>query len=210
MMSADEILFISHIEESTNLLGPFRRFVIWVHGCCFDCKGCLAHNTKFGSYKRMTVKELGRLILRQENIEGITISGGEPFLQANALRKLIDYLRAEKDLGVIIYSGFIREQLVQKSEYKSLLEVTDILIDGPYIEELDTGQPYIGSSNQKIHQLSGRYIDDNAYYRVKGRRAEIKIYSDQVVLVGVPSKEALKTWNDLKEKARGMQDDFGN
>ena len=209
-MSADEILLISHIEESTTLLGPFQRFVIWVHGCCFDCKGCLAHNTKFGEYKRMTIEELGKLILQQENIEGITISGGEPFLQANALRKLIDYLRIKKDLGVIIYSGFTMEQLDQKPECKSLLEVTDILIDGPYIEDLDIGQPYIGSSNQVIHQLSGRYIKDASYYKAKGRRAEIKIYSDQVVLVGVPSKEALKTWNDLKEKARGMQDDFGN
>lgn len=209
-MSADEILFISHIEESTTLLGPFQRFVIWVHGCCFDCKGCLAHNTKFGEYKRMTIEELGNLILQQENIEGITISGGEPFLQANALRKLIDFLRAKKDLGVIIYSGFTMEQLDLKPEYKGLLKVTDILIDGPYVEELDIGQPYIGSSNQVIHQLSGRYINDASYYKAKGRRAEIKIYSDQVVLVGVPSKEALKIWNDLKEKARGMQDDFGN
>lgn len=191
-------------------MGPFQRFVIWVHGCCFDCKGCIAHNTKHGSYKRMTIEELGRLILRKENIEGITISGGEPFLQANALRKLIDYLRARRNLGVIIYSGFTKEQLDQKPEYKSLLKVTDILIDGPYIEELDIGQPYVGSSNQVIHQLSDRYINDVSYYREKGRRAEIKIYSDQVVLVGVPSKEALKTWNDLKEKARGMQDDFGN
>lgn len=209
-MSADEILFISHIEESTTLLGPFKRFVIWVHGCCFDCKGCLAHNTKHGTYKKMTVEELGEIILQQKDIEGITISGGEPFLQANALRKLIDYLRARKDLGVIIYSGFKRNQLEQKPEYQALLMVTDILIDGPYIEELDIGQPYIGSSNQKIHQLSERYINDASYYSQKGRRAEIKIFSDQVVLVGVPSKEALKTWNDLKEKARGMQDDFGN
>ena len=209
-MGADEILFISHIDESTTLLGPFQRFVIWVHGCCFDCKGCLAYNTKYGAYKRMAVEELGKIILQQENIEGITISGGEPFLQANALRKLIDYLRARKDLGVIIYSGFKKEQLDQKPEYKALLEMTDILIDGPYIEELDIGQPYIGSSNQVLHQLSDRYINDVSYYKKKGRRAEIKIYSDQVVLVGVPSKEALKTWNDLKEKARGMQDDFGN
>ena len=209
-MSADEILFISHIEESTTLLGPFKRFVIWVHGCCFDCKGCLAHNTKHGTYKKMTVEELGEIILQQKNIEGLTISGGEPFLQANALRKLINYLRVRKDLGVIIYSGFKRDQLEQKPEYQALLMVTDILIDGPYIEELDIGQPYIGSSNQKIHQLSERYINDASYYSPKGRRAEIKIYSDQVVLVGVPSKEALKTWNDLKEKARGMQDDFGN
>ena len=198
-MSADEILFISHIEESTTLLGPFKRFVIWVHGCCFDCKGCLAHNTKHGTYKQMTVEELGEIILQQKNIEGLTISGGEPFLQANALRKLIDYLRARKDLGVIIYSGFKRNQLEQKPEYQALLMVTDILIDGPYIEELDIGQPYIGSSNQKIHQLSERYINDASYYSQKGRRAEIKIFSDQVVLVGVPSKEALKTWNDLKE-----------
>lgn len=72
---------ISHMESNTTLLGPYERFVIWVHGCCFNCDGCLANNTKVGDGQPVKIRELVGLILKS-NTEGITISGGEPFLQA--------------------------------------------------------------------------------------------------------------------------------
>ena len=76
-MSDDGIILISHTEKNTDLLGPYRRFVIWVHGCCFDCDGCLAENTKNGAYTEKNISELAQEILRSDT-EGITISGGEP------------------------------------------------------------------------------------------------------------------------------------
>ena len=72
---SDKIL-ISHTEKNTDLLGPYRRFVIWVHGCCFDCEGCLAENTKNGAYTETDIKELAQEILMSDT-EGITISGRE-------------------------------------------------------------------------------------------------------------------------------------
>lgn len=201
---------ISHYERSTNLLGPYQRFVIWVHGCCFDCEGCLAENTKHGPGDRVSIEKLGELIL-EENIEGITISGGEPFLQAESLAALIRHIKEQRDLGVIIYTGFTLDEILKDKEKRNLLTMTDILIDGKYVKELDDGRAYVGSSNQNIHQLSERYRDiTEQYYKKSGRRAEIRIEKDRVILIGVPSKEALNVWNDLKRRAGGITDDFGN
>ena len=207
-MSQDTKILISHTEKNTDLLGPYRRFVIWVHGCCFACEGCLAENTKNGAYTEMSVKDLAQEILMSDT-EGITISGGEPFLQAEALFELITLLKSVRDTGVIIYSGFTLEELQENDENKNLLRVTDILIDGRYIKELDDGRAYIGSSNQRLHYLSDRYKNiGESYYSSYKRRAEIKINPNEVVLVGVPSKNVLDVWQKLKEKSGGNIGEF--
>lgn len=195
------MLKISHYESSTELLGPYNRFVIWVHGCCFDCEGCLAHNTKFGEYTELTLNELCEMILASDT-EGITISGGEPFMQAKELALLIKMLREKRDIGVIVYSGFTHEELELKPEYADLLNEIDILIDGRYVRELDDGRAYVGSSNQRIIYLTERYKEiGEKYYSTKKRQAEIKFTKDKVMLIGVPSANALNVWNDIKRKS---------
>ena len=207
-MSDDGIILISHTEKNTDLLGPYRRFVIWVHGCCFDCDGCLAENTKNGVYTEKNISELAQEILRSDT-EGITISGGEPFLQAKGLFQLVSLVKSTKDIGVIIYSGFTLEELKKDESNLRLLSATDILIDGRYIKELDDGRAYIGSSNQRLHYLSGRYENiGKEYYSSYKRRAEIKINPNEVVLVGVPSKNVLDVWQKLKEKSGGNTGEF--
>lgn len=201
-------LRISHIEKSTELLGPFCRFVIWVHGCCFSCKGCLAENTKHGTPTYIDINELSEEIVAS-GCEGITISGGEPFLQADKLSVLIEKIKSIRDIGVIIYSGFTLEEIQKDPNKAMLLPYVDLLIDGQYIEELDVGQPYIGSTNQIIHYLSSRYLGaGRLYYAAKSRKAEIKITSKQAILIGVPSKKVLAVWNELKKKSGGTGNDL--
>ena len=202
------VIRISHIEESTNLLGPFNRFVIWVHGCCFDCEGCLAENAKHGTYDEINVDVLAQRI-SNSNCEGITISGGEPFLQANAITHLIRNIKKKRDIGVIVYSGFTLAELERDEEKAPLLSDIDILIDGRYIKELDDDRAYVGSSNQIIHYLSPRYKNiGKDYYAADKRRAEIKLTGTQAILIGVPSHNVLRTWQDIKNKSGGMNNDF--
>lgn len=202
------IIRISHVEESTDLLGPYNRFVIWVHGCCFDCEGCLAENTKNGTYEKVEVDSLATQIVNSQ-CEGITISGGEPFLQSNVLFNLIRKIKKQRDIGVIAYSGFTLDELRQDNEMSLLLTEIDILIDGRYIKELDDNRAYVGSSNQIIHYLSSRYTNiGKEYYGASKRRAEIKLTGTRAILIGVPSHNVLKTWQDIKEKSGGMDNDF--
>lgn len=203
------VLKIAHIEENTHLLGPYNRFVIWVHGCCFNCEGCLATNTKNGIYEVVDIDELAQRIAKS-SCEGITISGGEPFLQANLLLRLIKKTRLLRDIGVIIYSGFTIDEIKLDVEKYSLLSEIDILIDGKYIKALDDGRAYVGSSNQKIYFLSERYeVVGKKYYSLQQkRRAEIKLSSEKAVLIGVPSENVLSIWKKIKEKSGGMKNDF--
>lgn len=75
--------------ESTRLLGPGDRAVLWVFGCCFDCPGCIAYNFKHGSYYEDTVDSIVDWILSTGK-KDITISGGEPMLQAEKLATVLD------------------------------------------------------------------------------------------------------------------------
>ena len=123
------------------------------------------------------------------------------FLQAAALSKLISDIKEQRDIGVIIYSGFTLKEIKQ-DEKSSLLSEIDVLIDGRYIKELDNNRAYVGSSNQIIHYLSSRYANiGKDYYAANKRRAEIKLNGTQAILIGVPSHNVLKAWQDIKKKA---------
>ena len=200
-------LRISHTESNSTLLGPFNRFVIWVHGCCFDCEGCLAINTRFGAYKEVDINDLAEEIISSA-CEGVTISGGEPFLQAQELSLLIEIVRARKDIGVIVYSGFTLQEIEDDSEKLPLLKHVDILIDGRYEKDLDDGRAYVGSSNQVIHYLTKRYKESGEkYYSASKRKAEIKFTPNQAILIGVPSKNVLNMWQNLKSKSAGVNNE---
>lgn len=115
----------------------------------------------------------------------------------------------QRDIGVIVYTGFTLDELKHDDEKTSFLPYIDVLIDGRYIKELDNNRAYIGSSNQVIHYLSPRYKTiGQTYYAAKKRRAEIKLTGTQAILIGVPSHNVLKTWQDIKEKSGGMRNDF--
>ena len=207
-MNGKVTLNISHTEAHSDLLGPGDRFVIWVYGCCFDCEGCLARNTRFGAYREVSVSDLAGEIIHS-GCDGITVSGGEPFLQAEALAKLVREVQSERDIGVIVYSGFTLEELKERSDALALLHQTDILIDGRYEKNRDDGRAYICSSNQRLHYLTDRYRSvGEKYYSAPKRRAEIRFSADRVTLIGVPSADVLKIWQEIKAKNGGAENDF--
>jgi anaerobic ribonucleoside-triphosphate reductase activating protein len=143
-----------------KVLGPFSRAVIWVQGCDFGCKGCIVPESwERDAGEDVDISELVDWILNQPSIEGITLSGGEPMLQAEALSTLIDRIRTEKDLGVMCYTGFRLEHLQKQgtASQKTLLTKIDILIDGVYVENLQDDLLWRGSSNQRLLLLSNRY-----------------------------------------------------
>lgn len=86
-------LYMAH--PRTQALGPFLRYAIWVQGCNKCCPGCISPDARplDGGYA-VEVEKLVHDILSQPDIEGITISGGEPFLQQVALCELIDAVRS--------------------------------------------------------------------------------------------------------------------
>ena len=204
------IRYAERIHDCT-VLGPGgERAVVWVHGCCFDCKGCIADNYKSGPYHEVTPKEMADwYCLRGRKTEGITISGGEPFLQAGELAEMIRLIRKKRDLGVIVYTGFLYEELEERAkedeEIMQFLREIDLLIDGPYKEELDLNQMAVGSGNQRILQLTDHYkYDVEDYYKYRGRRVEIRIFDGKSMLVGVPAHDQKLLWKKINKKPAEM------
>lgn len=200
-----EKLNISHFVEHTKMLGPYSRSALWVSGCCFSCQGCVAQEMNQDKPSIVDVGYLSRIFLEIRGTEGITISGGEPFLQAEGLCELIKRIQKERDYGVIVYTGFTLQELIEGGDCNQLelLKYVDILIDGRYILSQDDGRAYRGSSNQIIRQLSRRYQDVfGSYYKNdKKRNIEINVTETNVYMVGVPSKYGLETWRKFKRKA---------
>ena len=99
-------------------------------------------------------------LARETYIEGVTFLGGEPFEQAEALGIIAEQVK-EKGLSVVCFTGGKLEELRENPVNQKLLDNTDLLIDGEFIEELtDYSRPWCGSSNQRYHFLTDRYNEE--------------------------------------------------
>lgn len=150
----DEKIRIAGIIEESIVDGPGIRYVIFTQGCPHNCQGC--HNPQthdFNSGKIVNIEEIVDNINENPLLKGITLSGGEPFMQAKVLSKLIDKI-SNRNLDIITYTGFKFEDLLntanEENNFLELLNRTDILIDGKFEEQnKDENLMYRGSSNQR-------------------------------------------------------------
>ena len=148
---------LSGITPESLVDGPGLRYVIFTQGCFHRCPNC--HNPDswdIDAGKLFFVKEIIRIIRKlNKNIQGITFSGGEPFLQAYELAQIAKEAR-KIGLDVVTYTGFAYEELIRMNDsgVNALLFSSDILIDGKYIHELKSASTqFCGSSNQRIIDL---------------------------------------------------------
>ena len=199
----DIFLNLAAAVKSTGALGPGRRAALWTQGCVFHCPGCVAPDwIPIQPAHLITVDVVLDFLLGDPHINGITISGGEPMLQASALARLVRMARRRRDLDVICFTGFQRSQLERTPPFpgiSDLLNEVDVLIDGPYIARLNDNIGLRGSSNQRIHYLSDRLRGADLEHW--NRRSEICLLEGQAVMVGVPPLtlgEAFNQANELK------------
>ena len=154
------------IESDSMVDGDGIRVVLWCQGCSLHCKGC--HNPHTWSFEdglewnEDSEKELFNK-LNHSYIKGITFSGGHPLEKENIFEvyKIASRVKSEyPDKDIWLYTGFTYEDILVRAYtstnaedkiLRKLLSKIDILVDGPYIEELrDISLAYRGSSNQRI------------------------------------------------------------
>ena len=153
------VMQLSGIVEESIVDGPGLRYVLFTQGCPHHCKGC--HNPQTHSFEGgfpFTAEAALAQIRENPLLAGVTFSGGEPFAQAEALCAVAEGVRA---LGknVVAYTGYTYEQLLARTDIwtRRLLEMIDLLIDGPYVEELrDLELQFRGSSNQRLLDREAR------------------------------------------------------
>jgi anaerobic ribonucleoside-triphosphate reductase activating protein len=157
-------LLISGIVKESVVDGPGLRYVIFTQGCHKRCIGCHNPHTQdlTGGYE-ILVTELLNSILETKLVNGITFSGGEPFIQAQACAELARLVKKRrKEFNIVAYSGYYYAELLVIAEkqpaIREFLQYIDILIDGPYDETRKAyNLPFCGSSNQNVIDLRAAY-----------------------------------------------------
>lgn len=150
-----EIRIAGIVEEST-VDGPGIRYTVFTQGCLHNCFGC--HNPKTHPLNGGHTIEIDAIISNIKKdplINGLTISGGEPFLQ---IKEILDLSKKAKEIGknIIIYTGYTYEQLVSlnNDDIFDILKIADYLVDGKFeIEKKSYTLLFKGSSNQRIIDL---------------------------------------------------------
>lgn len=137
--------------------GEGVRCSLYVSGCPFACRGCYNKVAQDFSYGSPYTKELEDQIisdLAADYCQGLTLLGGEPFLNTQVSLSLSKRVKAEfgEQKDIWAWSGYTFEELINGSDDKvELLKLIDVLVDGKFIEEKkDLNLAFRGSSNQKI------------------------------------------------------------
>ena len=149
----DKIRIAGVVKEST-VDGPGFRYVIFTQGCPHHCEGCHnpeTHDMNGGHLESITT--IVEDIKKNPLLKGVTLSGGDPFMQAKKLVKLLNMLDLNR-YTVMTYTGFKYEYLLENANnengYLELLKLTDVLIDGKFVLELKSEEAkFRGSTNQR-------------------------------------------------------------
>lgn len=193
-------MYIARILYPVQVLGPGNRIGIWVSGCPRRCDGCA--NPELWEQKLSqeisleTIVHLIEQITADHQVDGFTITGGEPFFQSEDLAKLLQRLtKWSKD--IIVFSGYTLQEI---QAFASLDNIA-VLIDGPYVKELNQGLTLRGSSNQTIHILNKDYeASYQLYLEEKYSKIQNFLERDSVISVGIHKPDfAMKRDRLMKE-----------
>lgn len=208
---SDSHLRIFRRQSPVEVLGPGQRAAIWVQGCPFACPGCIVPESwNPGGGETVAVTELADWVLAQPHIEGITLSGGEPMMQAAALTRLIDCIRQHRDIGVMCYTGHRLESLQQQGteSQRQLLARVDLLVDGRYVREQHDDRLWRGSRNQRLLLLTRRYRTEVMRRLANGDQSAgltfVSGTNGEVWFTGVPAMAEFRQQFEAQMQARGI------
>ena len=174
-----------HGYSISRVNGPGKRFTLWTQGCFKKCKNCF--NPETWSYKEnkiLSPYQIFELINNFEDLDGVTITGGDPLEQEDDLLALL-FLLSGKNFkkGIIVFTGYQKEQLEQHPIRKKCLEYIDVLIDGVYVEELKSHSDLRGSKNQQFYFFSEKIKEEELLF---DHEIEISRSDSDIILTGFP------------------------
>lgn len=188
-------------------LGPGQRLGLWVQGCERRCVGCA--NPEL--WEKDEKKEIPLPVLQlmaatafsNSSLDGITITGGEPMLQAKELYQLLVSL---KDVcrDVLVFTGYRYEDLqsMNDPDISALLSMISVLVDGEYIKELNAGARLRGSTNQRIIFLDdSKRIPYENYIAADDRHIDSFLADHGVISVGIHPQEFLDAFDQGKRNS---------
>lgn len=175
---------------AVTALGPGRRIGIWTQGCDLACPGCLAHDTwDVGGGRELEVDQLlGDIEERGMECSGVSVSGGEPFSQAAALRELLSSLRdSYPEFDVLVYTG--HDESTVLSAHQWVVDLADGMICGPYDPRQAVGEHWRGSANQTLWSGPRQQAERIRLWTVEGAQShhlQIGSSPQGAWIIGIP------------------------
>jgi anaerobic ribonucleoside-triphosphate reductase activating protein len=182
-----------------TVLGPGRRIGLWLQGCSIRCPDCISQDTwEVDAARAVEIDDL--LLWCQEvsagSCDGITISGGEPFDQPEALLELLNKLdcwrvEQKRQFDLLCYSGYPLAALTRR--HADILALLDAVISEPFVEQLPMTHVLRGSSNQRLVPLS--LLGEQRYASMVDRqsdpdakRIQMAVQGQRVWYIGIPKR----------------------
>jgi anaerobic ribonucleoside-triphosphate reductase activating protein len=209
MIPRGKTMLIHSKMDSSSVNGPGNRAVLWFQGCSLACKGCWNPETHaFHERNRISIGDIQDWITNLKDVEGITLSGGEPMQQAPYLYVLVAWIREHRpDLTIGMYTGYNLKELENgtfkwksaedadwqrgsKQLWAAIKEHLDFAVTGRYIESVAChDEPLRGSRNQEVVFFTDRYKESD----LSQQMAEISVDMDALIqITGYPTVEFLE------------------
>lgn len=186
-------LRVGRMLERSRASGPGERFVIWTQGCSIPCPACCGPDLRDpAGGESLTTRSIADRVRSVPGIRGVTLSGGEPLDQADAVADLLKRLGCgygkgwgePAKLDAVLFTGYSWEEVRADKRRFEAVRFVDLLVAGPFLpERASDDNPWAGSSNQTVHAVSGRIREDEP----PGCRVEAQIGPDgRTFLTGFP------------------------
>ncbi|MGY0020622.1 4Fe-4S single cluster domain-containing protein [Streptomyces sp. YJ-C3] len=191
-------LRVSQVLGPITALGPGRRLGLWVQGCPLACAGCMSRHTwDPGGGHDVTVERLARVWQRAlaDGYDGLTVSGGEPLEQPEALGALLDTAdRVRRDVGraeadLLVYTGWEETEIAASPSAVLALRHADAVVTGRYRAGEPTRLVWRGSANQRLTPRTARgrrRYGPHLDRRTDHPELQIQVTEDAVHIIGVP------------------------
>lgn len=164
-------VYINCVLHPVKTLGSGERVGIWFQGCDIGCKGCMStHTWEINEKYKTDTNSIINKVLSYKS-DKITISGGEPFQQADALKEILKGLKENGIEDIIVYSGMKKEQIFKN--YKWIKDLCSLLISEPFVESKPSNMIWKGSENQQATVFKNESYYENWLNKEKDKKVQI-------------------------------------
>ena len=182
---------VSRIHFPVTTLGPGRRLGVWLQGCSIRCPGCVSVDTWNPGIGEVAIGQLLEAVARHADAaDGLTVSGGEPFDQPEALAALLREWRRLSVRSTLIFTG--REMAAISPWLESNPGIVDAVMTGPFRSDLPQTLALRGSDNQRLRALTPLGAELSAFDRLADatdRRLDVMFDEDgDAWMAGIPAR----------------------
>lgn len=182
----EPVIRLHRVLYPVTTLGYGQRLGVWVQGCSRNCPHCISPEMQPTDRPMIPLSSLLQQIPPLQGCSGLTISGGEPLDQPEAVLALMDWFAEQYTDDILLYTGYRLEELPTEKARQAAQRAAAV-VDGPYVEQLNHGVGLFGSENQRL--TVRRYPERYQNFSAQARSLQSFWEGDRLLLIGIPSAE---------------------